>query len=477
MLQHIAEVCLQLDEYERNEIASCFCLRVLRITAPVWLSTEDEGLAGVAFDIYQWYVKVLFGKRIAAGKESASDAVMIAFANLLQVVLEHHPRYATDRLPSSRTSLLQILRLGNDGGRTSDGHNKNDKSQLLEYNNVSFNITSALLTLFEGYVITEHQAVFDDIVDCLPPDPSRKENIAVQLYLLGQMGCRWRTVLRQAAYHIFETVANASTSTLIAKRVCEQLCAQSGIHRLPELFRLFASQVFYTWLEPGPNKESGAVTAMPFAMFDYNSLVTMLTDNKDEIVAQLSMRQSTQQGQALAQLLDTGWPDLVTSSFSLCLAYAIAQDVTVYHASQEPGIIELSLRSCIDDAMFLSQSRSSLANVVALLVLHLTDDKGIDKALAHSPQFKTASTALQSILQKSSSDVEHPARQDPSYKPKYLPQMLAKSCQLCNMTLESLWSPALLTWVYRLVLDDATPSLGPLHVASVVRKLRIVVAL
>lgn len=448
LLERAAEVCLQIDDNERNEAALCFCLKLMRLTAHVWSSTEDEDLSNVALDVYNWIVTVALGKGIASTK------VLYNISSLLESLLRYRPRYGThgDRpLASPRTILLQILKTGPSALR--------------------YLIVSSLTTLFEGYVLTEHAAIFDDIVDCLPTDPDGEEGIASRLYILAKLGSRWRTVLRQAVYHIFETVANVPVATSIARRSLDLMAAEVEVGSAAQLLHLFSPQILYTWLE------NGEIATIPFAPFGYHTLRDLICAEKEELVAQVALRQNPKHVQLLETMLGQSWPDLLKDSFPRSQVYAIINDISLLRVSTEAGPTESALSAWLGEDEYMRCARQAFPEAISHAIVSLSDDKGLEKVLSSSAQYGDILNNYEKMRQKGHSTVQHPSRQQPCFRTKYLVQILYRICYAIDVDLFSCWTPALITFIYRKLLDDAHPALGPLHVASMIRKIRIAVSL
>jgi len=111
------------------------------------------------------------------------------------------------------------------------------------------------------------------------------------------------------------------------------------------------------------------------------------------------------------------------------------------------------------------------------VILCLSDDKGLEKVLTSNAQTKAILNSYENMQQRGHSSVQHPSRQQPCFRAKYLMQILYKLCYGVDVDLFSCWTPALTVFVCRKLLDDANPALGPLHVASVIRKIRLAVSL
>lgn len=447
LLQHVAQTCLQGYEYERNEVALCFCLKVLRNTQFTWLTTDDVELSDSASDIYSWFIKKILGRGLA------SDEVLHSISQLLDTLMQRKPKYGTDlNLPSPRTSLFGIL--------------KTAASSL------RFRLIGSLETLFDGYVLSEHAVIFDDIVDCLPTDPEDEAGIAVRLYTLAKLGSRWRTVLRQAVYHVFETAANVPTCIFLARKSLHIVAKEVDSQFTPaKLLHLFAPQLFFTWLE------QGTIDTIPYSAFGFESLRALVFTERQELVAQTVMRCNLNAQQMLTKLLETTWRDLVEENFSKSWVYAVASDTESSRTGSEAGPAEDLLRDQLKDGTYRELCQRHFPEAVAYLILSLSDDRGFDKVISHGDHYREYRQIAETIHQKGYSNAVHPSRQQPSFRAKYLLQILLKLCLNAGLDSGSIWTPSLLTFVYRKLFNDAESALGPLHVAGIIRRLRIIIIL
>ena len=167
LLEKSAQACLQDYAWERSEVALCFCLEVMESLASLWAAEEEDDLNSTAYDIYSWFMQVILGKNFA------SDRVAIGIAEMLREVLATNANFARgDSDPSPRTHLFVLLESG---------------SNVVRY----YSITS-VLQIFEHFVLSEHEKIFDDILERLPADPSSLEGIALRLYVLTEIACKWR---------------------------------------------------------------------------------------------------------------------------------------------------------------------------------------------------------------------------------------------------------------------------------------------
>ncbi|KIV93243.1 hypothetical protein, variant [Exophiala mesophila] len=443
LLRQLATCFLQGENYERCEPALCFCLQVMIGLADYWTSEEsDDDLSEVSFDIYDWFLRVL-------DKSITSPAVMPHLSNLFDTLLRVNPSYGAGDVASPRTGLLQILQTGSMVNK--------------------FHLWTKLSHVFQRFVLKEHEEIFQDIVDHLPCDPAAIEGIAVRLHILARLGSQWHTVLRHATYKIYETVANVPTTTSLAQGCVQSICLDLGLHQSTNLFRIFAPQIIYTWLD------DNHLANIPFAAFGYESLKALLVDNLSEFVGQLVLRGSSR-GSEFAQLVGQTWSDLLLAGFATAEAYALSSETSVPKQERLFDGSEKHLRKQVGSERFLQRLRECLPDIIAQLVISLQDDRAFDKGLEKNSQTLNASM-WQDMCSFSKTNIEVPLSQQPSFRARCLPDELHYICARLEIDYSELWSPALSIYVYRCLFSKALPGLGPLHTCGVIRKIRTVVSL
>lgn len=444
LLERLAKLYLAQEDYERCESAQCFCVNVLCGLAGLWASDEDDDdLAAVAFDVYDWFLNTVLGKRIGTAK------VLSAMADLLDVLLGINPSYGGEDLASPRTSLLKTFQV-------SDASNKYRMAEKLSH-------------IFEKYVLDQHEAIFDDIVDNLPADPDNKEGIAVRLRTIAHLGSRWHTVLRKATYHLFETVANVPSTTWLARGCIVDTCKKLQVEHPSQLFKFFAPQIFYTWLS------TDTLAHMPFRAFGYDTLKEMALDNISELTGQIALR-GFSHAEELAHLVGEDWTSLLIQEFAYVEAYTLSSETSLPNQDRLYDGSEKLVRKQLGADRYLHLLRSALPEIIARLVISLKDDRGIDKAFEKCQQ-PDALAAWQEMTSYSGQDVQLPLSQQPCFRARCLLDEFNYICLRLELQQSDLWSPALLVHVYRQLLDKARPAFGPLHICNIVRKVRIVVSL
>ncbi|KAJ5951989.1 uncharacterized protein N7479_010402 [Penicillium vulpinum] len=445
ILEDLGEKCLQSYEMERCEASHCVCIRMMTSFIDSWTNGPDDTLKESAMDLYNWFMEVLLVRK------RASPKVYIALAKLIQEVIGTCPSYGNEQsLPSPRTSLFTILREGDV--------------------QVKFSVAKFIPSLFERFLLKDHDAIFDDVLDSLPRDPEWIEGIAVRLFVLSQLASRWHTLLRRSIYHLFETPAQVPLSLWYAERCMISVSQTLGLQDAKELFQLFSSQILYTWTE------TQSIMSMPFSIFGYDSLQNMLVDVKDEIVGQMMMRAKEQETIELAKHLQIPHLELLATSFHKAEAYSIARDIsTPPGQGSQPKGVEIRLRKILGADQFMTQIESQFPLIIAAFFKSLDYYDQIERAFSKRENFGYALDIQTQIANKSTSQNALPANQQPSFRARYLLDEIEFLCKRTGFEFESIWTPSLVSFVCRSLLESIHPALGSLHACSVIRKIRILV--
>lgn len=445
VLEDLGEKCLQSYGLERCESSHSVCIRMMDSFVTAWTSEERDHLSDSASDIYTWFTDVLLANQLA------SSRVYIFLAELLDRVLEHNPNYVGDQSsPSPRTCLFTVLQQGD----------------LL----VKFRVADLIPRLFGRFSLGDHDAIFNDVLENLPRDPDWVEGIALRLFVLAQLASQWHTLLRKSIYHMFETPAQVPHSLWYAERCLQKVAKTLGLTDPKEIFRLFSSQILYTWTE------TQSIKSMPFRMFGYSSLRDLLGDVQDEIVGQIIMRGREDEMSELSNCVRTPFVELLRTSFYTAEAYSIARDIsTPPSQGSQPKGAENQLRRILGTEYFVSQLEGQFPLVIATFFRSLDQYDQIARAFSKRADFQESLGILRTITGKSASAVVLPANQQPSFRARYLLDELEFLCKRTGYEVSTIWTPTLVSFVCRTLLESIHPALGSLHACSVIQKIRILV--
>ncbi|PYI08977.1 ataxia telangiectasia mutated [Aspergillus sclerotiicarbonarius CBS 121057] len=446
ILEDLGEKSLQTYELERCENSHILCLRMMGSFIGLWTGPETDHFHDSATDIYAWFTQVLLAKRMA------STPVLTEFTQLLGDLLTHNVAYSSGQSsPSPRTSLFTILREGD----------------AL----VKFSAGELIPQLFGQYSLTEHDMIFNDVLDSLPRDSDWDEGIALRLIVLARLASRWHTLLRRSIYHMFETPAKVPNSLRYAEKCLHDVAQTLGLEDARQLFRLFSSQIVYTWTE------EQTIKSMPFSVFGYATLKEMLMDVQDEIIGQVMMRGIEFEGAEFSACTGIPFDHLVVQSFCKAEAYSIALDISTPGQSSQTKGVENKVKLMLGTDKFVSLIEAQFPPMIATFFGALDQYEQIERAVLKRENFQEALHVLRCIVEKSSSNILLPANQQPSFRARYLLDELEFLCKRSGYDLETIWTPTLATYVCRTLLESIHPALGSLHACSVIRKIRILVSI
>ena len=447
LLMYLAQVIIQPYDLQRSEVSMGVCLDVLTGLAEMWINGEGSDLAEVGAQLYQWFIDVALKKGIS------SPHVHICISDLLQKVIKIRPEYARSlSLTSARTCLFEVLAQGNVA--------------------VKFYIGNKIADIFGLFVLKEHENILEDVIENLPTDRDWIEGIALRLFVLAHLAASWSTLLRRCVYAIFETPRAVPDSAGYAKNCMSHIATNLKLHKLQDLFKLFVSQILYTWLETQP------LRSIPYTVFGYATLTELLRDVQDEVVGHVVMRGKNDEAAQLGDDLGVSFEKLLETSFSRAAAYSIGRDFALPTSTSTQTLkAETYLRSVLGKERYSSLITMHFAKILVLFYTTTDPDAQIEKGFQRRPAFMTAYSAYQKIVSKVPTDKVLPPGQQPMFKARYLFDKIECLCRRKEFDSESLWSPELYVYVFREVLNTIHPELGSLNACVVLRRIRIIVCM
>ncbi|KAK4456638.1 Serine/threonine-protein kinase tel1 [Cladorrhinum samala] len=434
------------DEFSCCEVALCACIEVMDGFISMW--TDDSlGLSSLVGDMYHYLVKS------ALPRKSMSSTVQISFAKLLFRILEVKPDYATGQgLPPARDTLLHIVKYG-----TMD---------------VSYPVGLIVSGIFGLFVLSFHETLFWDVLESLPNDSGMIEGIACRLLVLAELACRWPTLLRRGIYHTFEApgVIKATEPVKYATSSVKRISASLGLTGPRQLFKLFAPQLLYTWLV-----EKNLVDDIPFSIFGFESLRDLLIEGQAEAVAIVIMGGQHEQYRSLVKTLGVSPEQMLKQSFAKVLATSIAHDISV--SAKGDAIGENRIRKILGKEVFLENIHLNFADIIATFLDIFDQEDPIETAFRRDDRFAYAADIMDEIKKLGHLLTTLPPNQQPMFKAKHLPREITHLCSRTQYEPEEIWSPALVVFVARKLLNTIHPAFGPLHACAVLRKIRVLVCL
>ena len=460
VVERVGSIIGRVPEYNCCEVALSCCLDLIEALLPVWIDVQHD-VAIMVGDLYHHFVKTcLPGNQL-------SPNTQVALAKLLLSIMKVDTQYADKiGLSSCRSTLLSIEQQGAMA--------------------VKFFVGANISTIFGLYVLKLHDDIFVDVLSSLPADPENIEGIAYRLFALAELACHWPTLLRRCIYHIFETPGNIPAATNYATRCLQNVSSALKLKSPAELFSLFAPQLLYTWLL------NNSIDDIPYSIFGFASLQELIKASGSEAPALMIMRGPGDSIEGLADCLGKSTVDVVSGNFSKIMAYAIAHGIARSKSRSEPSSHDAGakdsssrnsnergeawVRKLLGSQAFIEAVYTNFTDMVAHFMDLFDQEDPIEQYFIGPLSY--AGDILAEIKKFSHSEVKLPPNQQPVFKGRHLIRQLNHLCNLApKYEFTTLWTPALVVFVARKLINTVRPALGSLHACSVLRKLRILISL
>ncbi|KAF2398800.1 hypothetical protein EJ06DRAFT_91696 [Trichodelitschia bisporula] len=445
LLDHASAEFLEVYAYERHEVALMLALDILGAYMEQWSDAEAENVRKLAVEMYDWFILIALPRHICSINVQLSIMEL-----LLSLLASYDAEYApSPRAPSVETSLFGLLKSGSIP--------------------LKFRIAERLSEYFAQLPLGRHEAAFENVHKSIPEELDSKEGLALRLYVLARLGASWSTLVRRCVYHIFETaglVPHAQGHALHCVSIISEVLGLDP----QALFRLFAPQILYSWLDNQP------LSAIPFEIFKYYSLAQLLEDVKDEAFGQLLMKTRQDELDFLVESLGSSTVDILCDSFGKATAYCLAR-AAEHSDSRGLSSGEGQIRKLLGAAKYKTLLNKFFPTIIGTFMATIEEESRLPKALSKDPDSSDAGTLLTEMISISASDITLPSDQQPLFRAKYLLPMIQQLCEDSQRDYGSLWTPALYVLVLRMMLNRIHPALGSLHACSMIRKIRVLIAL
>ena len=433
-------------EFERSETGLLLCIDGLHRFINIWSNPKFSAAYETASDIYCWFVDTALKSGIL------SNRTKIALSDLLFEILEASPNFGHDMsLPSARTILLEVLR----------------KGEIT----IKWHIAQRIPELFKRFALGKHEAIFRDVCDNLPTDVDWEEGISIRILFFGRLGSAWSTLLRLCVYHLFETAGSVKSSGQYASNCIAEITKSLRLPCPRDLLKLFAPQLLYTWLE------SQSATTIPYFIFQFKDLETLLQDVEQEVVGQLVMRAKSDEISSIAVILGSSEARLLEKSIVNSAAYSIAWDTCLAGTKLTSIGSEIYLRSKLEKDNYRKLIQLHLPQILSVLFVAMEQEHNIEKAFQKRPAYKFAAIALNEMKANGSSILQLPAGQQPSFNARFLPDQIERVARRAMVDPNQLWTENLYVFVFRMLVQKLDSSLDTLHACSIIRKIRILLCL
>ena len=431
-------------KFERSEMGLLLCIEGLHGLYGVWSDPTHSAVYETASDVYHWFVDTALKSGILSNK------VKILLSNLLFDLTEASPNFGHElSLPSARSILLDVFK----------------ESEIL----TKWHVAQRIPDLFKLFTLEKHEAIFRDVSDNLPTDMDWEEGISVRLLVFGRLGSAWSTLLRLCVYHIFETAASVKSSIKYAIFCIAEITRSLHLPYPKDLFRLFAPQLLYTWLE------SQSITTIPFSIFGFQDLRPLLKEAEEEVVGQLVMRTKDDEITRVATILGTSPVQLLEKSIVNSVAYTVAWDTCTVGTKLTNNGSETYLRSKLEKENYRKLIHLHLPRILGVLFKSMEQEHNIEKAFQKKPIYAVAAKTMDEIKENGFSIAQLPAGQQPSFNARFLPDQVERLARRASVDCIDLWTEPLYVYILRMLLRKLDSSLDALHACAVIRKIRILI--
>lgn len=453
-----ASAALLSAQLSMCEVTLSLCIDILEGLVPYWVDQSDTEIADMAEQLYVWFIETV------AKQRRPSPRTQHHLSELLYAVLHQSPMHGEVRsgakslaTPSARTALFDILPL----------------TPMV----VKFSIARALPEIFSLFVLNNHLPILQDLLKKLPIDPENMEEIAFRLFVLSRLAAKWPTLLRTCAYYMLEVSGEVESATPHATLCVRDVSTALHLKNGKELFQLFNSQFLFTWFT------GHSFDSLAWRTFGYSNLNELLNDSREEITALMIMRNRDEEVEVLAEELGIPMKVLVKEAFTKVISYSVAHDIAVPPTSSagEKYITgEARVRKLLKDDFYALIS-VHFVDIIAMFFKSMDHEHDLERHFLKDTTLNLEGAAEALKIMKSTC---HPddtksstPNQQPNFKAKCLVKEIVHICSRTQWELQGLWTEAMVVCIARSLLDGMSDAIGSLHNCSVLRKLRVLVAL
>ena len=447
LIDHLGGSFLEDYEYERHEIALATCLDLLVGYSYEWTDPDHKSLYDAASHVYKWFVTTVLANGLCS--PFVEKRIAELFTKLVKV---RGPEFKPfDSIPSIRTGLFSRLKDGS--------------------NTVKYCIAIEIHQFFDKFILGEHETVFNDVYSSLPDKVDSSEGLALRIFVLGQLGSKWPTLLRRSLYHIFETAGMIPITVGHASLRVQALFKTLSLPNARELFKLFAPQFLYSWLR------LQSIQNLPFLIFGYQSLKELLADCQEEVFAQLTMRAMETEIAVLEGVVDLNRMALMRLSFARTAAYCLAWDIDSAKKDGSGSNSEKALKSHLGSEDYTDLLQAHFPQILSIIISSV-EGENIQKYIYARDDLQQATVALKEMIATSASTTSKlPAELQPLFLGKTLVDKIHRLCRRVGRDYSRVWTPELYVYVLRILLNRINPAFGSLQACSTIRKIRLLVSL
>lgn len=448
LLEHVTDAFLMDYAYTRHDVGLSACLDMISVSPERWSKDPSIAYGHMAVQTYDWFVTVAVKNNIISPK------VVCEVVDLLFQIMAHQGTNfkPSDTAPALHDVILELL-----------------GANLL----VRFHLAGKLPHLFEQFTLGEHENIFQGIFERLPLEPGSTEGMVIRILVLSKIASKWQTLLRRGTYHIFEAAGKANETAAHATYCVSQVCSALSIQSPRDLFKYFVSQLLYTWLREGKWE------TIPFAVFGYSTLEELFQDINDEVVGQALIHGGENGLKKVSEIIGRDVTDLLSQQLAKAAAYSFATDAQRRKPENAKGLVEIELKRYLDSQRYGDLLRVHYPRIIAILFNTVKSDEDLSfiKTLSKDKDNSRIGMRLSDIRNLGCSSSYLYLDQQPHFSTRHLLENLVRVCRRTGRQYSSLWSEAVYVYVLRYLLQTIQTALGSSYACSVLRKIRLLIAI
>jgi ataxia telangiectasia mutated family protein len=446
LYEYLAVELLRGYDLERCEISVALCIDAIAALAPRWVSTENTEVADTCQMVFNHAIKT------GVDKQVTSYSIRNQIATLLECILEAKPNYRKEHEQSPLSLYDRLLR---------DGDVR-----------VIFFVTQRLRVLFKVMGESVHAKICEEIEAALPSDQNWTEGLAMRIHTLAFIAVVSPSNISRIVYRIFETGQIPGVENHAARALLT-VAKSFGLVSQRELFGFFGAKLIYTWTEHYDFKD------FPFAVWGYSSLKAMCYDVPEELIAQLMAGNNEEGASWVASTLDVKLNDLLVLAFPKVIAYGYAWAVGIppKQGREPPKSLAARVQKHIGSDLFSELFSKHFPRIVSNIYLLMHEDGTAEKLLSKDAHLQDALQTFRDIVRQGYSSRKLKEALNPHFKVKFILNALHHVSSALKVEDDSLWTPAMVTFVARQLFNTLHPALGPMHTCGVIRNIRFLICL
>lgn len=308
--------------------------------------------------------------------------------------------------------------------------------------------------------VSDHFTIYNDIKDNLGRDFQKYEQIATRVLTFGEVIVRSYMNQNKAIFDIVE-IARQEVYLNMVRHALDDAAVRLGFDTGRELVVEFQQHILYSWIEV-----SHDLAVFPYQLFGYDNLEEFLTNEGEEIVAQLLLQRKIYKVHDISKMIGIEIKELLKKSFSRTFAHV--QPLYFTDRGEEADVvINGFLQNQLGPDMFNEFYFRNAESMVFDLLLSVFDPSqiAVTDITKSYPGIDTAVATMASILKNGFSEQDLPEPCRPFYKVEIilgaLNHISLTHCHTLSTPIASLFKPSklhkILQKLHQVIQDSKLP--------------------